>query len=442
LKNGKSSVSSIVSMNEWQLARWLEKRLSNVRCRQEIIEVTRNRPDLLLRMAQVGLGNKKVICEFCKFVSELPNECLLRSFGGVGLADEYLNLWSEVKDKFAKNATPVAFEALVRMTPMSEGASEIITGYIRFPRDYWRTVLELAREGDDRSQKTIVKTIVSQMAFEKLPVMVPHNRLEVFDEEKTYRHEDPRKLTVFRAVPWVIADEVVARELAERVERVIDRLELPERFGRFLTTVKENEQEFVDALRSDWSELKKVARRWVPGFGLTKITPDFWGLDPMDVGVIEVTVDPTGREFPALGVILKGFVCFHEFTEQFEVGTDGVPDLSEWKSDWERIFRLAVWSVVAARLWEYATAPETKAADYVAKPGSSGKNGKKRPVPPCFVRLPDGYKPSEAAIQRAIECFGYAPPPGKTFRMSPPIHERQEPGEYEPLVMVAKAPSL
>jgi hypothetical protein len=135
-------------------------------------------------------------------------------------------------------------------------------------------------------------------------------------------------------------------------------------------------------------------------------------------------------------------VCFQEFIDHFEVGTDGIPDLSEWGSDGERIFRLAVWSVVAARLWEYATAPETKAADCVAKPRPSEKRGKKRPVPPRFVRLPAGYKPSEEAIQRAIECFGYAPPPGKTFRMSPPIHERQTPEGYEAMVLVAKAPSL
>jgi hypothetical protein len=358
------------------------------------------------------------------------------------LEDKYRGLWKSVRDKFAEKATPVAFEALVWMAPMSEAASEIIAGYLRFPRDdYWGTILKLARDGDDRSQKTVIKAVVSQMAFEKVPVVVPPNRLEVFGEE-TYRHEDPRKLMVFRTIPWVIADEAVARDLVKRVERVIGRLEFPERFDQFLAAVKDGEQELVGALRSNWSKLKEVACRWVPGFGLTKIMPDFWGLDPKDVGVIEVTVDPAGREFPALGATLKGFTCFHEFTDQFEVGADGVPDLSKWENKGERIFRLAVWSVVAARLWEYATAPEAEAAEYVAKSRSSEGSGKKRPVPPRFVRLPAGYKASGAAIARAIENRGYAPPPGKTFRMSPPIHERQTPEEYESLVLVAKAPSL
>jgi hypothetical protein len=408
--------------------------------REQLKEAVCCWPDLLLKAAQVSLETR-INQEFCEFVAELPNECLLKSFGGVGLEDKYRGLWESVRDKFAKKATPVAFEALVRVTPMSEMASEIVASYLRFPRDdYWRRVLRLAREGDDRSQKTIIKAVVSQIAFGKVAVMVPPNRRATFDED-TYCHEDPRKLTVYRTIPWAIADEAVARELADRVEMIIDCLELPEQFGRFLAVVKDREQGLVETLQSNWSKLKEVARRWVPGFGLAKITPDFWGLDPMDVGVIEVTVDPAGREFPALGVTLKGMVCFQGFIDHFEVGTDGVPDLSKWESDRERIFRLAVWSVVAARLWEYATAPEAEAAEYVAK-SRSKKSGRKRPVPARFVRLPAGYKASEAAIARAIENRGYAPPPGKTFRMSPPIHERQTPDDYEAMVLVAEAPPL
>jgi len=442
LKNGKSksSVSSIVSMNERQLARWLEGSLSNMRRRQEIIEVTRNRPDLLLKIAEVGLGNKKVNCKFCDFASELPNECLLKSFGGVDLEDKYRGLWKSVKDKFAKNATPVAFEALVRMTPMSEGASEIITGYLGIQRCYWADVVRSADMGDERSRETIVRTIFSQFLFGKVPK--PALAVSAGESFGDYVLRDPRRQVVFRVVPWVVGDVETGCVIERRVMRAISCLGINKLFSEFLSKMRERKEEVLKGLRDGWGVLKEVARRWVPGFGLTKITPDFWGLDPKDVGVIEVVVDPTGREFPALGVTLKGVVCFHAFTDQFEVGTDGIPDLSEWENEWERIFRLAVWSVVAARLWEYATAPETKAADYVAKPRPSEKNGKKRPVPPCFVRLPAGYKASKAAIQRAIECFGYAPPPGKTFRMSPPIHERQTPEDYEAMVLVAKAPSL
>jgi len=410
----------------------------------ELTEAVCRWPDLLLKAAQSALGTK-ANDQFCNFLASLPGECLLRSFGGYGLAEQYSGLRQKVALSFAAYATPEALETLLFGDKISEEISEIIASWAICPHfyspeeDYWQRLFREANNGNDHSQKAVIHFIASQIAFGKMPMPIHFQVLPSFKEE-TRSCDDPRIRMKFRAVPWVMAAEETTRNAAARMKRIFEKLELPERFSRLVISTAEQEEKLLSTLREKWPRLNEEAKRWVPGFGLTKITPDFWGLDLRDVGVIEITVDPAGREFPALGVDLRCYAYFHEFTDHFEVGVDGVPDLSCWEK-WQQSYRLAIWEVVARRLFDFATAPESKVREQIGTT-SRQNTGKKRPVPPRFVRLPNGYKASAAAIERAIENRGYAPPPGKTFRMSPPIHERQTPENYKHLVLVAKAPKV
>lgn len=408
--------------------------------RDELVRACCTWPDLLLKATHNALGSP-YNDEFCDFLADMPEDCLRASIVGLGIEDHYDDLWGKMILRLPATATPRLFESLLMISPMSNVVANFISDWIGAKHDsFWQAQLDRADAGSRHAQEIVKRTIASQIAFGKLPVIVPSHRLSHVELE-SHVQDDPRKNQTLVEVVWQVTEAKLGKRIATRASEMLNGMTLPRKFQYNLAVFMDHEGLFCKILER-WARLPQEALRWPPGFGLTKVEPDFWKMAPADIGVLEITVDPAGRTFPALGVHLKLAAFYHEFEEDFEVDVNGQPDLSAWPDPQQRAYRMLIWTSVAYAVILYATAPDAPSDKPHKKIGLSVITGQRKPVATRFVRLPQGHKRSRKAEKRALKHRGFLPPDGQTFRMSPPIKERQTAEGYDPITIRVNLPEV
>lgn len=392
-------------------------------------------PELLLKMSQSFLtqandGLESV--DFLRFFARVPDECLLASFGRVGLDERFEMTWQRVRAALIghiHSGHMIVDLANAIATCECEPISSIVVEWMGTAKsdDFLRAMFALI-EGEDgkelavTSKKDMMLIFLAVAKAGRVPTVKLGNQADL----EPFVVDDPRTRIEFVPLVWKVEDTSIGLKLASLFVEFSELFELDSDRKRFLKELAEDEDRVSSELSQKWAVLRDSMKRWILGNGLFQL--DFSTADEaaLDVGVLGAIANPAGYEFPSFGLELKLFAFGRVWEEAIVIRKDGSIDLSSWPAEGHRLQR-------GYRLWLAMRAMEA-IAKYATKSNGDGNRNTTssdgdslgRPVPPHFRRL--GVAPSgklqEASADseaRCLERFGFELPVGYTFAASPSI---------------------
>lgn len=421
-------------------------------------------PDLLLKMTNQVMMQQDIredeAVEFGGFFAKIPDRCLLASFGRKGLDPKFDNLWEQVRQRFpffVMSGTAISLANTVKSEP-NESIAAIVRGWMSYPQD--GVISKLVEWADANPQDAEEQDLLESARWDLarmylcltscgfVPVVVADARsLGGIVPDDDLVINDPKRTIRLKPVPWVVEDPEIRRRLIAILRKTHQDLSMQPDIMAALENFAKEEEGAVARIREMWRAMVPAMQRWIIGDDLFRL--DF-GTDKdesMSMGVISAIVDPIGYEYPSLGLKLKFYLFGQRWEETLVIGKDGTPQLDQFPADeehrYQRAFRLWLCMRAQIAVTAYAIADDEKRECKRSTRQDAETSDLSEPIPPRFPKL--GYhsstgrqdEASDDAKKRCFERFGYDPPTGRTFAMSPPIHERQTTRRYRPIVLEA-----